>query len=169
MRITTLLAGALVAVVSGLQAAEIPARHPLAGTWTLRRADVIQTDGTQVSDPAYGPDAQGLLMVDDEGRYSIQIFRPERPKFASGDKRRGTPEEFQAALSGISTHVGHIVVDAANHTLIFRIDHSAFPNWDHTEQRREYRLIDGELTYKVPQSPGGTTPVSVWQRVEGRR
>jgi hypothetical protein len=140
-------------------------RTTLEGTWTLRAAEIQRPDGTRETDPSYGPKAQGLLMVDKDGRYSLQIFRPDRPKFASGEKKRGTPQEYEAALLGISTHVGQIVLDPSNQTIVFKIDHAAFPNWEHTEQKRKFQLSDGELTYQVPAVTGGTTAVSVWRRV----
>ena len=65
----------------------------LSGTWTLKAAQVILPDGKRVTDPAYGDSAKGILMIDSDGQYSLQIFRPDRPKFSSGDKKRGTPDE----------------------------------------------------------------------------
>jgi len=153
----------LLVVCGGLRAAE---PSPLAGTWTLRAAEIQRADGTRETDPAYGPKAQGLLMIDSEGRYSLQIFRPDRPKFAAGDKRQGTQQEYQAALLGISTHTGRIVLDPTNQLLVFQIEFAAYPNWDHTEQKRKFQLANGELTYQVPAtSAGGISPVSVWRRV----
>jgi hypothetical protein len=109
-------------------------------------------------------------MIDDTGRYSLQIFRPGRPKFASGDKRRGTPQEYEAAVMGMSTHVGHIVVDPANQTLIFQIDLAAFPNWDQTQQKRKFQLSGDELSYQVPATAaGGTIAASVWRRATPAR
>lgn len=156
----------LVVMMGNLWAGDPSAKATsLAGTWKLRAAEVIRPDGTRVTDESYGLQAQGVLMIDAEGRYSLQIFRPDRPKFASGDKRHGTPAEYEAALMGMSTHVGHIVVDAANQTLIFKIDFAAYPNWDHTEQKRKFQLTGDELSYQVPAgAAGGTIAVSVWQR-----
>jgi hypothetical protein len=142
--------------------------HLLAGTWQLERAEIARPDGTVVVDANYGPEAKGLLIVDQAGRYSLQIFRPDRPRFASGDKARGTPEEYQAALLGLSTHTGRISVDAANHKLIFHIEQAAFPNWEHTDQTRAYQLSSDELSYRVPPGPAGTSAISVWRRVVGQ-
>jgi len=142
-------------------------KFPLAGTWILQAAQVIYPDGKQETDAAYGPDAKGVLMVDNDGQYSLQIFRPDRPKFASGDKKRGTPQEYEAALLGISTHVGHIIVDKATQTLQFKIDYAAYPNWEHTVQTRKFKLSGGELYYQVPASAGGgTIAVSIWRRAK---
>jgi len=145
------------------------APHPLSGTWELKRAEIARPDGTIGVDANYGPDARGLLIVDQTGRYSLQVFRPDRPKFASGDKARGTPEEYKFALLGLSTHTGRISVDTANHQLVFHIEHAAFPNWEHTDQRRAYQVSDEELSYQVPPGPSGTSAISVWRRLAGPR
>jgi hypothetical protein len=140
-------------------------RFPLAGTWILKAAEVILPDGTHATDTAYSKNAKGVLMVDADGQYSLQIFRPDRPKFASGDKKRGTPEEYESALLGISTHIGHIKMDTVNKLLQFNIDYAAYPNWDNTTQTRKYKFSGDELYYEVPAKAGaGTIAVSIWKR-----
>ncbi len=140
----------------------------LEGTWILRAADEIRPDGVRV--PSYGPDPRGLLIIDRDGRYSLQIFRPGRPKFASGDKRRGTPEEYEATVLGMSSHIGTILFDPAHGNLTFRIEIASYPNWDATEQTRQFELFGDLLTYRIPAAAtgNGSTPISVWQRVRGR-
>jgi hypothetical protein len=137
----------------------------LAGTWTLTAADEIRADGTRVQ--SYGPDPQGLLIVDEDGRYSLQIFRPDRPKFAAGSKLKGTGAEYEAAVLGMSSHVGRCSIDPASGTLTFRIERASYPNWDGTEQKRKYKLTGDELTYEIPASAtgDGTIPRSSWRRV----
>jgi hypothetical protein len=145
------------------------AQPSIAGTWVLEAADEIHPDGSR--DHGYGPNPHGVLMIDATGQYSLQIYRPDRPKFASGDKRRGTAPEYESAALGMSTHIGHIVVDSANRTLIFRIDFASFPNWDETEQKRQFELSGDELSYRVPASAhgDGTVAISVWRRVNSAR
>jgi hypothetical protein len=139
---------------------------PLSGTWLLKEAQVIFPDGTRATDTAYGKNAKGVLMIDDNGQYSLQIFRPDRPKFVSGDKKRGTPAEYEAALVGISTHIGHIKIDTVNKTLQFKIDYAAYPNWDNTSQIRNFKLQEDELYYEVPaKTAAGTIAVSIWKRI----
>jgi Lipocalin-like domain len=137
----------------------------LEGTWNMTSAYEILADGTRTTN--YGEHPNGLMMVDKVGRYSIQIFRPDRPKFASGDKRRGTPEEYREAVLGASTNTGRVVVDPVNGKLIFKIETAVYPNWEGTEQVRNYTFKDGTLTYSVPASASGngTVAYSIWQRV----
>jgi hypothetical protein len=137
----------------------------LEGTWIMTSAYEILADGTRTTN--YGERPNGLMMVDKVGRYSIQIFRPNRPKFASGDKRRGTPEEYREAVLGASTNAGRVVVDPVNGKLIFKIETAVYPNWEGTEQVRNYTFKDDTLTYSVPASASGngTVAYSIWQRV----
>ena len=161
----TLFALASILLASTLAAAPEPdaSTASLAGTWTLVAADDLKPDGTRA--PAYGPNPQGLLIVEKDGRYSLQIYRSDRAKFASGNKRQGTPEEFQAAVLASSTHYGTCAVDFKTSTLTFHIERSGFPNWDGTEQKRPFELKGDELSYRVPATPDGTVPISVWRRI----
>lgn len=136
----------------------------LAGTWTLVAADVQHSDGTVGRE--YGADPKGLLLIDVHGNYSLQIFKSERPRFASNDKATGTPDEFRDAVLGASTHYGTLTVDPAKHKLAFHIVNSSYPNWIGQTQTRSYQLKDGELSYRVPPRANGDIPISVWRRVD---
>ena len=139
-----------------------PAESPLRGTWTLVAADKILPSGAQVRD--YGASPKGRLIVDADGRYSLQIFKVERPRFAGPDKANGTAEEFQAAVLGASTHFGTVTVDSDAATLTFAIEAASYPNWEGTVQTRSFTLEEEVLTYRVPPRPDGSVPVSVWRR-----
>ncbi|WP_223391644.1 lipocalin-like domain-containing protein [Caulobacter segnis] len=138
------------------------ADFPLAGTWTLTAADRITPAGVREHD--YGAAPKGRLIVDATGRYSLQIYKSERTGFASGDKKRGTPEDYLDAVLGSSTHYGTIAIDETAHQLVFKIDGSAFKNWEGTTQRRAYDLKGDVLSYRVPTAPDGNVPISAWRR-----
>lgn len=158
------LAFAATSLPRGAAAVPVSREISLTGTWVLRAADEIRADGARVT--AYGPDPGGLLIIDEQGRYSLQIFRRDRLRFAAGDKRRGTPDEYAAAALGMSSHIGTVVADVARGTLTFRIELASFPNWDGTVQTRDFELLGDVLSYRVPTAAtgNGTTPISVWQR-----
>src|SRR5690242_11310557 len=67
----------------------------ITGTWALTGAERLLPEGTRVSD--YGPNPHGLVIFTADGYYSVQIYRAERKKFSSGDKLKGTPEEYKDA------------------------------------------------------------------------
>ena len=161
------LGGLLLAMVAAASAGAatnpLPPPNPLAGTWTLEEAYDLLADG-QRAEP-YGTHPAGLLLVGPDGHYSLQIFHETRTPFASGDKWHAADAEYRAAVLGMSTHFGRIDVDMAQRTLTFRIERAAFPNWDGKAQTRPFELRDELLSYKVPKTPTGATPVSVWRRV----
>jgi hypothetical protein len=145
--------------------ADKPDTHPsLAGTWTLVAADVQHPDGSVGRD--YGAQPSGLLLIDGQGRYSLQIFKSERPKFADADKAKGTDSEYKAAVMGSSTHFGTIAADSTNGTLVFHIQGASFPNWEGQQQSRHYELKDNVLSYRVTPRPNGDIPISVWRRID---
>lgn len=166
MRIVSVVAAGALACLSASGGQAEPPRNALAslvGTWTLAAADVVHPDGRRERD--YGSAPMGLFMVDAQGRYSLQIFRSDRPRFASGDKANGTPEEYSAAVKGTSTHYGTLSVDPTAHVLTFRIEAASFPNEDGTVQKRAYELTGDVLSYKVAPRPNGDVPISTWRRV----
>ena len=134
----------------------------LAGVWTLVAADVIHPDGSRGRD--YGEHPSGQMIIDPAGDYSVQIYRSERPRFAAGEKQKGTPAEFESAVMGASCHFGKMELDEAASTLIYKIESSSFPNWEGTQQRRRFELVGDELSYRVPPRANGDVPVSVWRR-----
>jgi len=167
---TTLKAGAIglallapLITASASRADSSPAVSPLAGTWTLVAADVVHADGSRARD--YGAAPKGLLLIDAAGRYSLQIFKSERPRFAAADKLAGTDAEYKAAVLGSSTHYGTVSIDTTAHTLTFKIEAASFPNWEGGAQTRSYELTGDELSYRVPARPNGDTPISVWRRL----
>ena len=76
MNTTTKAAGAALSLAAALSASAVQATQaafPLAGSWTLVAADQLRPDGSRVHD--YGAAPQGLLLIDVEGRYSLQIYQ----------------------------------------------------------------------------------------------
>ncbi len=159
------LIGMTFAMLAGLAAREAPAAEsPLRGTWVLVAADKILSGGERVRD--YGEKPKGRLIVDAAGRYSLQIFKSERLRFATDSKADGSADEFKSAAMGSSTHYGTVTVDDANGLLVFSIEGSSFPNWEGTVQKRQYALDGGTLTYRVPPRADGSIPVSVWRKLD---
>ena len=158
---TACSAGMVLATVA--PAGATAAAPSLVGTWILVAADVQHPDGSRARD--YGADPKGLLVIDGQGHYSLQIFKSERPQFASGDKSTGTTAEYQAAVMGSSTHFGTVSIDAADSILTFHIQNASFPNWEGQQQKRNYELKGDELSYRVAPRPNGDVPISIWRRL----
>ena len=134
------------------------------GTWTLIGADKILPDGTRV--PDYGVSPHGLAIFTADGHYAIEIYRADRTHFASGDRHKGTLEEYKDASLGMSVHYGLYTIDTAKGTISFHIDRASFPNLDDTTQVRTYELKGEELSWKVAARPDGSIPVTILRRLK---
>ena len=134
----------------------------IVGTWILVGAEKLLPDGTRVSD--YGHDPHGQAIFTSDGHYSVQIYRAERLKFASGDKFEGTPAEYKEASLSSSVHFGRYSVDPNKHTITFQIDRSSVPNLDDTTAVRAYELKGDELSWRVSARKDGSVPLTTLRR-----
>src|SRR5690606_29418021 len=99
---------------------------PLLGCWEGVSLIVV-TDGEQFH--PLGPDIRGQLIYASGGRMSVQLVTAQRSSFASGDMRRGTPGELQAAFESCIAYFGSYEIDAEAQLVHHRIVGSSFPNW----------------------------------------
>ena len=138
------------------------------GTWILVTSE-FRTSAGKVTYPL-GEKAVGILIYDTGGRMAAQLMRPDRPKFASGDMRGGTPEENKAAVEGYVAYFGRYEVNSINGTIVLHVEASLFPNWLGQDQVRsfEFSADAGTLTLKTLSLLSGgqeMTGVLVWKRL----
>jgi hypothetical protein len=139
--------------------------HSLQGTWRMHTAYEILANGSRVT--TYTEHPHGMLMIDHDGYYSLQIFHPKRRRLDNG-KAAASLDELRDAVIGSSTHFGKISIDHEKKQLIFQIEVASFANWNGSTQIRDFQLNHGLLSYQVPSnaSPNGTIAHSVWKRVQ---
>lgn len=137
----------------------------IAGTYTLVAVDNLLADGSRVH--LYGDSPQGLLILDKNGSYALQIFSVNRTKFVANDKSKGTDEENREAVKGSNAHFGTYSIDRSAGTITFYINHASFPNWEGTQQKRPFKLVGDIFKYTVPApTTGGTVTGEVeWKRI----
>lgn len=165
-RISTLQTATIALLATALLATAAPAQtaKELIGAWTLVSDENVRADGSRVQ--VMGPNPQGLLIFDADGRYSLQLLRAGRPKFTSNDRMEGTAEENKAAVQGANPHWGTYSVDEPNKIIVFKIEHAFFPNWEGTEQKRPFTITGDELRYTATASTGGAMAELVWRRAK---
>jgi hypothetical protein len=138
------------------------------GAWRLVSAEYRAPDGSVVESP-WGSEPQGLLMYDAYGNMSVNLGRRERPRFASGDQLRGTPEEIKAAFESYNAYWGRYEVDERARTVTHHVQYAMFPNWTGTKQVRRYKFQDNKLILTTPPIRRGgqdVIGVIVWERVQ---
>ena len=121
---------------------------------------------TPVSVEAFGPNPKGLLIFQDNGRFSLQLMRAQLPKFASNRRNAGTAEENKEVIGGSIAYYGTYSMSGTELTL--HTESCTFPNWTGTDQKRSNVSITGdELKYTNPApSVGGNPAVLVWRRAK---
>lgn len=142
-------------------------KDTIVGTWKLVSSTRLSVTGEVTY--LYGESPMGFLTYDSNGRMSVQIMRPDRPKFGSGDPLRGTPEEIKAAFESFVAYLGTYSVDEAHGTVTHHVQAGSFPNWVGTDLQRFFTLSGRQLTLRTPQRViGGQTGTAtlVWERLD---
>jgi hypothetical protein len=104
---------------------------------------------TPVSVEAFGPNPKGLLIFEDNGRFSLQLMRAQLPKFASNKRNDGTAEENKEVVGGSIAYYG--TYSMSGNELTFHTEGCTFPNWMQTDQKRSNVSISAdELKYTNP-------------------
>ncbi|MCA9120138.1 MAG: lipocalin-like domain-containing protein [Planctomycetaceae bacterium] len=141
-------------------------RQQFLGTWKLVSSEMVTDD-----DVIYplGKHCVGIITFDDFGKLNGQMMNVERPKFASNDMLRGTPEEMQAAYQGYVAFWANYTVDEEQGTMSYTVEGSLFPNWVGHQQERHYKFDGNRLTLETsPLSLGGkenVVGVLVWEKL----
>ena len=125
----------------------------------------LEHDGKKTD--VYGTNPQGQAIFAPNGRFSIMFIRSDVPKFASSNRKTGTPEENQAAVQGSIAYFGTYSVSETDKIITYHLEGCTFPNWKGVDQKRLFKLSGDELTLTNPTpSTGSGTGYSVWRRVK---
>jgi hypothetical protein len=95
-------------------------KNQLVGTWMLASNYTDREDGSKID--TFGPNPVGILMLDGDGRLSLQEMGSGLPKFASNNRQEGTAEENKAIVQGSICYFGTYTIDEAAKTLIFHLE-----------------------------------------------
>ncbi|MCL4534284.1 MAG: lipocalin-like domain-containing protein [Bacteroidetes bacterium] len=117
------------------------------GTWRLVSAVYIAVDGRVGN--LFGPHPVGYITYNEDGRMSVAIMRPDRPRFARGERFiEGTPEEKMAAADGYLSYCGKYEV--GGNKVAHQIEVSLYPNWVGGDQERTFAFDGNTLTLTTP-------------------
>ena len=136
-------------------------KDQIVGTWMLVSAEAEQ-DGKKVA--FFGPDPVGIYIFDANGRFISQVSRSDLPKFASGNRYQGTPEENKAVIQGFIAYFGTYSVSESG-TLTLHMVNSSFPNFNGTDQKRTIAIKGDEMQYSSAGTSFGASAQQVWRRI----
>ena len=129
-------------------------KQQIVGTWDFVVAEVTAADGKK-SFP-FGETPKGMLIFTPDGRFTQIHVASDVPKFASGNRLTGTPEEYAAINKRSLSVFGTYTVDEEKKTVTYKIISSTFPNWQGEAQTRMIdKLTADEFVNTNPNVAGG--------------
>ena len=143
------------------------AQDRLVGTWTLVSIYIEGPDGSRFD--LFGANPTGLLIMDGNGRISMQLIGSDLPKFVSNGRLDGAPEENKAVVQGVLCYFGTYSVSDADRSLNIHIESSSFPNWKGVDQKRFVALTEDEMKWTNPTTTTGGpgfTGHTEWKRAK---
>ncbi len=140
------------------------AKQQIVGVWRLVSTVNTGKDGAAKTG-SYGPKPQGMIIFTSGGHYAVVNTRPDLPKFASGSRMQGTPEENKAIVQGSNASFGTYSVSADGKALTLKIESGTWPHWNGTEQKRGLMLSGDDMKYTLEASYGGKSEL-VWKRAK---
>jgi hypothetical protein len=159
-RFVTLIAMAFGLVFPGAAGAQTA--KDLVGTWNQVSNVNIRQDGSRAD--IFVPGSKGVIIFESNGHYANVTLNAILPKFASGNRNTGTPEENKAVVQGSLAHYGTYTV--ADKVITLKVEGSTWPAWTGTDQTRTIISFTGdEIKWSLAASIGGTTEVG-WKRVK---
>ena len=123
-------------------------KNILVGAWKLITFEFRRNDESVIY--PYGKKARGSIIYTESGRYSAQLMRMERPRFAIPDQQQGTPAEIDIAFKGCISYFGSYEIDLENNLILHRVEGSIFPNMEGSNQIRMFELSGDHMTLTTP-------------------
>ncbi len=139
-------------------------KEQVVGVWTVVSDVNTRPDGSTFE--PFGPNPKGLMVLGANGRFSIQIHRPDLPKYAGNNRMEASAEENKATVQGVISYFGMYTVSEADHALNFHIESSSFPNWNGADQKRLVAVKGDEMKYSNPTASTGGKADLIWKRAK---
>ena len=138
-------------------------KDQIVGAWAFESSNAKRIDGS----PLWGEAPRGLFILTPSGHFSWQVFRSDRPLFASKNRLIATPDELKVSNAGTLAYFGTYSIDEAEKTITFRTTASTFPNAeDEVIKRVITKLTSDELVYANPATTLGQSINAVFKRAK---
>jgi lipocalin-like protein len=121
----------------------------LPGAWYLILIDGIDAEG--INHPLFGPNPEGIATFTANGHMALEVMRSNRPRFASGNRDKGSAEENMSTVHGTLAYYGTYTVDEAGKALTEHIEGSTFPNLEGAKRPlKVVQITDEVMTLDLP-------------------
>ncbi len=162
LRLSVIASFGCVVLANNAMSQQQSLKKQLVGAWAYVSSTAKLPDGS----PLWGANPKGLMIFSENGSFSWQIFRSDRPKFASKNRMQGTPEENAATLQGSLAYFGTYSVNEAEKIITTVVEGSTYPNSEgETLKRVVTRITADTLVYKNPATTRGERVEAAWKKL----
>jgi len=152
------------ATLLALVAAKSPAKkNNVAGSWTMLSGH-MDNHGKRID--IFGAHPGGMMIFTEDLHFMVVVTNPDLPKFASGDRANGTPEEYKTAVMNSLGLYGTYTIDENGDFLEQHIVGSTFQNFNGNIRGRNIltEKVDGNSLTENMTIAEGVTITIYWQR-----
>ena len=140
-------------------------KNNVAGTWNLI-SGYLDNHGKRFD--ILGPHPGGMLILTEDLYFTVIVHNPDIPKFASGDRSNGTPEEYKTAVTSSLGVYGTYTIDENGDFLEQHVIGSTFQNMNGSSRGRSEltEKVEGNRMTENLKIADGITITIVWQRAD---
>jgi hypothetical protein len=113
------------------------------GAWSLE--SFTGTDENGVVEHILGEDAVGFICYSQDGWVSVQIIKPNRPKYDIPDVEGGSDEQTLAAARGMFAYSGTYDLKEEEGAVYHNLQYALIPNWIGSTQKRVIKKVDENI------------------------
>jgi hypothetical protein len=140
-------------------------KNNVAGIWRLTSA-YMDDHGTRIN--VFGFHPSGMLIFTEDLHFIVVINNPDIPKFVSGDRSNGTPEEYKTAVVNSLGVYGTYTIDENGDFVEEHVIGSTFPNMNGTSRggNELTEKVDGDRILESLKIADGVNLNVVWHRAQ---
>jgi len=146
LRLSVIASFGCVVLANNAMSQQQSLKEQLVGAWAYVSSTAKLPDGS----PLWGANPKGLITFSENGSFSWQIFRSDRPKFAVEETAcRGRRRKNAATLQGSLAYFGTYSVNEAEKIITTVVEGSTYPNSEgETLKRVVTRITADTLVYE---------------------
>jgi hypothetical protein len=143
-------------------------KNNVVGSWSLI-SGYMDNHGKRID--ILGPHPGGMVVFTEDMHFIVIVHNPDIPKFASGDRATGTPEEYKMAMMSSLGVYGTYTVDENGDFLEQHVVGSTFPNMNGSSRGRAEltEKVDGDKLMENLKIADGISINIVWQRTSAKK
>ena len=140
-------------------------KNNVAGCWNLV-SGYLDNHGQRID--ILGAHPSGMLILTEDLHFMVIVNNPDIPKFASGDRSKGTPEEYKTAVTNSLGVYGTYTIDENGDFLEQHVLGSTFRDMNGTSRGRSEltEKVDGNRMIENLKIADEVTITIVWQRAQ---